>query len=584
MQSNRIQHFLYTNNHPKGLNYETGMLWSLVYHEGAEYPHLPTMLPSYVGNLRDSLTKMMADDAVSSECMKKFKDAYCNYEQKLADVNEKIRQARDTFVDDSINAVTDWIGTLRDIFPIPEMYENFINSLAGTEGSGSDIYTDPNYLIAIAISGGWKNPEDNPILAIANQLMMDLAAKEEQYQNLNAEFSRLRTEIRRLEQMRLRGGSAWGEDSEMLLRSLRRQANTIGSKLVSIKNSVKAISVELLTIVKNNPNLFGGPGTVPTANFRNSINFFIKTLMSRQSDTYFGGENYWRRGQIYIPSAKDFLKFFGLLGAAIGLFIAGLKLALIALGVLVAAAGIYAIASLLAGLEGLKQKISQACERWERTVRPLETVDRYRASSEYYQDLQDLLDGGCCDKDGINCNGASGDADGGGDASSGSGGSHGGGSSCTQGVGLTLLMGNKYIPTYYDNIDQNYFNKNTESVSGEIGFKDNCPPMFGAKGSPDCTECGTIASDEQGNPTFYPDNSWKGCSDRRTIVGDSNEPNTPNIPIQAHTCGCGWPKGTQPPEPTVSPCDLIGNLYQGIEGFIEDIRKLIPTTVFAGVE
>jgi hypothetical protein len=67
-------------------------------------------------------------------------------------------------------------------------------------------------------------------------------------------------------------------------------------------------------------------------------------------------------------------------------------------------------------------------------------------------------------------------------------------------------------------------------------------------------------------------------------VGDSNEPNTPNIPIQAHTCGCGWPKGTQPPEPTVSPCDLIGNLYQGIEGFIEDIRKLIPTTVFAGVE
>jgi hypothetical protein len=73
MQSNRIQHFLYTNNIPTGLNYQTDILMSLIHIEGSEYPYslLPNNLPVYVGDLRDSLTKMMTgnNDFVSQECL-----------------------------------------------------------------------------------------------------------------------------------------------------------------------------------------------------------------------------------------------------------------------------------------------------------------------------------------------------------------------------------------------------------------------------------------------------------------------------------------------------------------------------------
>ena len=92
MQFNRIQHFIYTNNHPKGLNYETAMLRSLVYHEGAEYPFLPPELPSYVGKSKDSLTQMLTSnpDEVSQACLNDFENTYCNFEQKLSNENKKI--------------------------------------------------------------------------------------------------------------------------------------------------------------------------------------------------------------------------------------------------------------------------------------------------------------------------------------------------------------------------------------------------------------------------------------------------------------------------------------------------------------
>ena len=47
MQSNRIQHFLFTNNLPSGLSYRTSILSSTVYYEGAEGQLSPPGLFDY---------------------------------------------------------------------------------------------------------------------------------------------------------------------------------------------------------------------------------------------------------------------------------------------------------------------------------------------------------------------------------------------------------------------------------------------------------------------------------------------------------------------------------------------------------
>ena len=583
MQFNRIQHFIYTNNHPKGLNYETAMLRSLVYHEGAEYPFLPPELPSYVGKSKDSLTQMLTSnpDEVSQACLNDFENTYCNFEQKLSNENKKIIDARDTFIKDISGALVDWVGILRDIFPLPELYANFINSLAGTTPVGEDgfdIKTDPNYILAIGFAGGFQmgNAGDNPIFQEVQQLMEDLLNFDVQFQKTNGEFIKTRKRIAQLEALRRQvSQQSVLFDIDKELKILRAQANRLAATLNIMRDTVRSAAAEILNIVKNNPQLFGGPGTIGsiTADFRNTINLLIKTLMATKSDTYFAGENFWRRGSVYLPTAKEWLKLFSLLGLAVSAFIIGLKAALIALGALVVAAGIYAVSALIAGLGNLKQQISQACAKWEKTVRSAEN-QREVAASEYYDSLQGILNSGCCDKGSGGCNGGS-------NSGSGSG-------SCISGVGLTLLMGNKYIPTYYDNINENYLNTNEESVIGKYEFKPNCPPMPGSPYSANCVRCKTKVADETNSSsgTVYSENTWSVCTDPVvTIVGNTTDPNSPVVSVQNHTCACGWPR---PDEPAVSPCDLVSTFYQGFEsvyqGLVDYVRTIIPDIVVSGAE
>jgi len=583
MQFNRIQHFIYTNNHPKGLNYETAMLRSLVYHEGAEYPFLPPELPNYVGKSKDSLTKMLTSnpDEVSQACLNDFENTYCNFEDKLAGINKKIIDARDTFIKDISGALVDWVGILRDIFPLPELYENFINSLAGTTPVGEDgfdIKTDPNYIIAIGFAGGFGmgSPGDNPIFQEVQHLLEDLLNLDVQFQKTNSEFIKTRKRIAQLEAIRRQvSQQSVLFDIDKELKTLRAQANRLGATLNIMRDTLRSAAAELLMIVKNNPQLFGGPGTIGsvTADFRNTINFLIKTLMGTKSDTYFAGENFWRRGSVYLPTAEEWLKLFSLLGTAVGAFIIALKAALIALGVLIVAAGIYAVSGLISGLGNLKQQISQACAKWERTVRSAEN-QRAEAAKEYYESLQIILNSGCCDKGSGGCNGGS-------NSGSGSG-------SCVQGVGLTLLMGNKYIPTYYDNINENYLNTNEESVIGKYEFKPNCPPMPGSPYSANCVRCKTKVADETNSSsgTVYDKNTWSICTDPVvTIVGNTTDPNSPVVSVQNHTCACGWPR---PDKPAVSPCDFVSTFYQGFEslhqGLIDYVRTIISDIVVTGGE
>ena len=584
MQFNRIQHFIYTNNHPKGLNYETAMLRSLVYHEGAEYPFLPPELPNYVGKSKDSLMLTSNPDEISQECLNDFENTYCNFEQKLAGTNKKIIDARDTFIKDISGALVDWVGILRDIFPLPELYKNFINSLAGTHPVGEDgfdIKTDPNYIIAIGIAGGFEmdSAGDNPIFQQVRELLEDLLNLDIQFQQTNSEFIKARKRIAQLEAIqRQMSQQSVLFDIANELKTLRAKATRLAATLNIMRDTARGTAAEILSIVKNNPQLFGGPGTAETvANFRNSINFIIKTLMSTKSDTYFNGENFWRRGSVYLPTAKEWLKLFSLLGAAVGAFIIALKAALIALGIVILAAGIYAVSALIAGLGNLKQKISQACAKWETTVRSAEN-QRAEDAKEYYESLQNILNSGCCDKGSGGCNGGS--------NSGGGSGSGSGSGSCIQGVGLTLLMGNKYIPTYYDNINQNYLNTNEESVIGKYEFKPNCPPMPGSPYSANCVRCNTKVPDETNSSlgTVYSKNTWSDCTDPvRTIVGNSTDPNSPVVSVQNHTCACGWPR---PNETAVSPCDLVSTFYQGFEslhqGLIDYVKTIIPDIVVAG--
>ena len=585
MQFNRIQHFIYTNNHPKGLNYETAMLRSLVYHEGAEYPFLPPELPSYVGKSKDSLTQILTSnpDEISQACLNGFENTYCNFEQKLSNENKKIIDARDTFITDISGALVDWVGILRDIFPLPELYANFINSLAGTTPVGEDgfdIRTDPNYILAIGVAGGFSFSGDNPLYKQVQESLAKLFNFDGQFAKMQAEFMKIRQRIAYLESIRRQlGQQNVYFDLDKELKTLRVQANTLARRLLLIRAEMRRAAAEILKIVKNNPQLFGGPGTIGsiTTDFRNTISLLIKSLMSRQSDTYFAGENFWRRGSVYLPTAREWLKLFSLLGLAVSAFIIGLKAALIALGALVVAAGIYAVSALIAELGNLKQQISQACAKWERTVRDAEN-QRDVAASEYYESLQGILNSGCCDKGSGGCNGGS---------NSGSGSGSGSGS-CVQGVGLTLLMGNKYIPTYYDNINQNYMNTNEESVIGKYEFKPNCPPMPGSPYSANCVRCKTKVPDEPNSSsgTVYPKNTWSVCTDPVvTIVGNSTDPNSPVVSVQNHTCACGWPR---PNQPAVSPCDLVSTFYQGFEsvyqGLVDYVRTIIPDIVGSGAE
>jgi hypothetical protein len=110
-------------------------------------------------------------------------------------------------------------------------------------------------------------------------------------------------------------------------------------------------------------------------------------------------------------------------------------------------------------------------------------------------------------------------------------------------------MGNKYIPTDYDNINQNYLNTSVDATPGVNGWKPNCPPQF------NCLTCGLTRTPAG--------NKWENCTDKPIT-------SSLGIPMPAHTCACGWKK-----EPSLDPCNLNDILDSALGGIIS-VVKLIP--------
>jgi hypothetical protein len=109
-------------------------------------------------------------------------------------------------------------------------------------------------------------------------------------------------------------------------------------------------------------------------------------------------------------------------------------------------------------------------------------------------------------------------------------------------------MGNKYIPTYYDNINSNYMNMNNEPTPGVNGFKDNCPPEF------NCLTCGLNTIPSEGN-------RWAGCKENVTTSS--------GISIPSHKCACGWK-----PELSSDPCNVGDILDEALGGILSVVRTI----------
>jgi hypothetical protein len=137
-------------------------------------------------------------------------------------------------------------------------------------------------------------------------------------------------------------------------------------------------------------------------------------------------------------------------------------------------------------------------------------------------------------------------------------------------------MGNKYIPTYYDNINSNYMNMNNEPTPGVNGWKSNCPPRIGFGGStpgPDCTKCGLVNGDVE-PPSSYIVNTWITCGPSCTSTTSTDcQVMTPyGLYVHSHRCACGWH-----PEPELSPCnfgdivEVFGLALRSLPGVIDGV-------------
>jgi tetratricopeptide (TPR) repeat protein len=552
MHSNRIEHFLYANTIPTELNYQTDILRSLVYTDGAEYPYSlnPVDMPVYVGRLRDSVTKILNNaNGVSQECVGAFTQAVCDYEKKLADINDKIRQETDNFLKNLINNYMDWLESLGSYLPISEIYDKFLTAL-GQEAES----------LGLAASGFFGTSE---VIDAYNTIQSQMQSLPENIQNAwrgyrhnIAQSTRVTGEITQLntliESLRRTPPSLIPSNvsRERLLNQYLSQLNDKKRELIAIQNLISSYSSTLLDFVRNNPQAASIQG------FRRAIE---QIIIVKIKPTPPPGA---RPGFVNVENIRDAFKW---IAGTLKRLKNVLKAALVALGAAALGALIGVSVLLTAALERLLFEISSACNTWENKVRELENVHRFRASSEFYEKINEILTDGCCDKSCPPiCSGGSGSGSG---SNTGSGGGSGSGvgSSCTEGVGLTLLMGSKYIPTYYDSININYKNMSQVAEPGKCGYLDDCPPrdVF------NCTICGSLTVDSNNIPVSYPDNNWKTCRDTiRTIP--SNTVNEPPL-MPRHTCACGWPDEQN----LTSPCDIAGQLYDAATDLVKDILSTI---------
>jgi hypothetical protein len=560
MQSNRIQHFLYTNNIPTGLNYQTDILMSLIHIEGSEYPYslLPNNLPVYVGDLRDSLTKMMTgnNDFVSQECLDKFKNAFCQLESKLADINIRIKKAYEKWIDDMIEALFNYA------------------SMWGRASSNVTLINIPQLLCNL-FAEEFNSPEEyNNLVAAGVVFTVSTSALDLQLSRMKADLIRYTSELAnnelRMNQIiNLLGGTGGNAPDWWTVRTNMTNARRL--ELLKELNNLRLRQGVLKSLIRSINLQF--PGIVNYGTNVSSAKNLSKEWVKRA-----------RKGSVSLDiirtiasGLKNILsKLWALIKSTFGLILTG---------AIVCSLGF----ELIEGHKKLGEDIGSANDSWDYAIKYAigEGLDydnmckNYPSSlkcaeQEYENQMNDLIKSGCCDKD-SNCIGASDNNDGsGGDYSSGSGGSHGGGSSCTQGVGLTLLMGNKYIPTYYDNINSNYMNMNNEPTPGVNGWKSNCPPRIGFGGStpgPDCTKCGLVNGDVE-PPSSYIVNTWITCGPSCTSTTSTDcQVMTPyGLYVHSHRCACGWH-----PEPELSPCnfgdivEVFGLALRSLPGVIDGV-------------
>jgi hypothetical protein len=500
----RIEQFLYQNVIPNGLNYESGMLLSTVYFKGAEYPYSMStnQLPLYVGKSIDSVTTTISnavgggDNAISKDCADLFNRIYCNLEQRLGTINSKITRAGEKFIDGALDCLENWIYSLMAMFGV-ELLTAHLETLAAAVGATSSFLSE----------------KINNIRALVTKEMLENIFFNE---NLDRQILGQREKLEVLEEMLFTG---WHPTKN------RRFTNAEKDALRILKGEIE----NRLRILVNTPKR-------NITSFSTAVQYELKNIREQIRAAFKSGSGGIR----------------GAIGTLSGIFLAAMTSAIANLrGILVALGRVtpyVALPLVLATLGILTSCLNQKCQEWTTTVRDAEQIERFNAANDYYNQMEDAIKSGCCDLDPNNCNGASGDADGGGDASSGSGGSHGGGSSCTQGVGLTLLMGNKYIPTYYDNINSNYMNMNNEPTPGVNGFKDNCPPEF------NCLTCGLNTIPSEGN-------RWAGCKENVTTSS--------GISIPSHKCACGWK-----PELSSDPCNVGDILDEALGGILSVVRTI----------
>ena len=120
MQSNRIQHFLFTNNLPSGLSYRTSILSSTVYYEGAEYPFLPE-LPMYVGKFLDFYPNNAG--LIDSDCQKQFQNSFLNYEVSLSSIEQNNILAVEQSISQFFDCLNVWCTDVVFITGVEFFYE-----------------------------------------------------------------------------------------------------------------------------------------------------------------------------------------------------------------------------------------------------------------------------------------------------------------------------------------------------------------------------------------------------------------------------------------------------------------------------
>jgi hypothetical protein len=546
MSFNRIQHFLYTNNIPQGLNYHTSILASTVYHEGAEYPYVP-VLPQYVGYFRDSLTSTVSnvsnkDDTISNSCSEAFDNAYKTLELNLGALNARMKAALDKWVDDWYNCWTNWASEFGAIVGI-DMIVDAMDFMTG------------EFVDEVATAGLpalLRSKIDNLKILMTREMDTNRVFN----QRLQNSIDYYKEEIENITQQ-LNDGLYNSEQERQALVRLRVQLRQRIIEAQRLFRNVTSWSSWLKREIE-------------------LVKMAVRDYMKQQQGAFSIVKNFAQKLPTMLAKFLDKLK---ILVTALGRIAPW-----IALGIL------------LNSLNNLIDCFNKMCENYNKEIRSIEDVERPRVMQDYIDKMKEILDLGCCDKECPPCDGGSSGSSGNNNGSSGSGSGSGVGSSCTKGVGLNLLMGNKYIPTYYDQIDENYKNKTLDPQSGHCGFKPNCPPgnlndPSGANRSnrPDCTKYkgangwgyppppGMLPSPLDND---YLDNTWQGCKNTPIEYGVGNEVMIPNP-----KCSCGYQwmvtvTGEDPPK-MPNPCD-VGDLFGLIGSYLRKLPGVIDGVISSG--